>query len=289
MIRIVLIILQVLVVTLAIYLRVTDPFTGFQEHFKEVIHAILVFIIFVTGTRLIIEIMEILYRRSDPSMDPKKDNFILGLRNIYYVIVGFGLILLMLSIFGIDFNTMFTSLSIVAAAIAIVTREFIAEILSGIFLSFSRNLRIDDYVRIGEVKGKILDMGLQKITFLNDDDDIVIMPNSKVYQSDFVNYTLGNQRRMSIDFQIGFNYVDDLETLEQAMIENLKDYHQYIEEKSYNLKIVNLTKDYIDLKLQYTLKELDRDIYREIRKKAARRVLNFVKSRAKQIEAGEVN
>lgn len=284
--RLIIIAVQAVIFGLAIYLRVIEVSMKLPDYTHHLMDSILVFVIFVTGAKLVFQIMETLYRRKDPHTDPKKDNFILGLQNIYYIVVGLAFILLLIGFFGIDFKTVFTSLSIVAAAIAIVTKDFITEILSGIFLSFSKNIRIDDYVKIGDIKGKILDMGLQKITFLNDDDDILFIPNTKVYNSDIINYTQGNQRRMSIDFQIGIAYVDDIEKLEQDMVENLRAYWGYIEDNSYNLKIVDLTKDYIDLKLQYTLKKIDRNLYREIRKKTARRVLNFVKSRAQVLQAG---
>lgn len=274
------IILQILTFAGAVFLIVTNAARWFDEPWHHVITPVLLFIIFITAAKLFLEILEIVYRRRDPARDPRKDNVILGLRNVFYILVTLALLLLILSLFGIDYRTLFTTLSIVAAALAIVTKEFIADVLGGVFMSFSGNLRIDDYVKIGEVKGKILDMGLQKVTFLNDDDDITTIPNYKVYQSEIVNYTRGNQRRMSIDFQIAIQYVDDIEILEKDMIENLKDFNSYIEKGSHNLKVVHLTKDYLDLKFQYTLKNLDRNVYRDIRRRAARRVLNFVKSKA---------
>lgn len=274
--------LQFITLVGAVWLRISDHLQEYWESWYHIFAPLLTFIIFAIASKLILEMFELIYRRREPTRDPKKDNFILGLRNVYYILFAFALLLLALSLFGIDYRTLFTSLSIVAAAIAIVTREFLTDILSGIFMSFSENLRIDDYVRIGEVKGKVLDMGLQKITFLNDDDDVIYIPNYKVYSSEITNFTRGNQRRMSIDFQIAIDYVDDVENLERDMVENLKDFHKYVEKDSYNLKIVNLTKDFLDLKFQYTMKNLDRDLYRDIRRKAARRVLNFVKAKAAQ-------
>jgi MscS family membrane protein len=275
-----LILLQVLILAGAIYMSLINAAKWFELPWRNFISPVLMFIIFVTSAKLILGGLELVYRRRDPATDPKKDNIILGLRNVFYILFALAFILLVLSLFGIDYKTLFTTLSIVAAAIAIVTKEFLADVLSGVFMSFSGNLRIDDYVKIGEAKGKILDMGLQKVTFLNDDDDVTTIPNYKVYQSEIINYTLGNQRRMSIDFQIGLQNIDDIESLEEDLIENLEEYRKYIEKGSYNLKVVHLTKDYLDLKFQYTLKNLDRNIYREIRRNAARRVLNFVKSTA---------
>ena len=278
--RIFRIILQTIVLGVAVYIYIEKSLHIVNARWHDLAYAVLGFVIFVTAARLAFSLAVLYYRRRSKYLDPMKDNFILGMRNIYYVVFSIALLLLILTLFGIDYVTLFTSLSIVAAAIAIVTRDFLADVLSGIFLSFSQNMRIDDYMKIGDVKGKIVDMGLQKITFLNDDDDLIFLPNYKVYQSEMINYTQGNQRRMSIDFQIAIQAIDDVEALEADMIENLRDFSQYIENASYTLKIVHLTMDYLDLKFMYTLKEMDRDIYRDIRKRTARRALNFVKAKS---------
>ena len=44
---------------------------------------------------------------------------------------------------------------------------------------FSKELNIDDYVKIGDYKGKILDINLSKVVLQNDDDDILYLPNDK--------------------------------------------------------------------------------------------------------------
>jgi small-conductance mechanosensitive channel len=207
-------------------------------------------------------------------------NIKLGLRNIYYIFVALALIMLGLSLIGIDYKTLFTSLSIVAAAIAIVTKEFIAEILCGIIMSFSKRILINDYVRIGEMKGKILDMGLHKITFLNEDDDIIFIPNTKVYNSEIINYTQSDQRRINIDFSLIIAMVDNFEQLEQDVRVELKDIEQLIEPESFVLKITHLTKDVVELKLLFTSISARPEDVRDLRRRTTRRLLNYVKTKS---------
>ena len=103
---------------------------------------------------------------------------------------------------GIDMGKLLTSLSIFAAALAIISKEFVASIISGIIISFSNDINIDDYVKIGNNKGKILDINLAKISLLNEDDDIIFIPNDKVYMSDIINYTRRDIKKVSIDFEL---------------------------------------------------------------------------------------
>lgn len=259
----------------AVYVRIADPFLFHQSYMGNVLYTFVNFVIFVFGARLMLQMVEYYLRGRDyPSA-----NITLGLRNIYYIFVALALLMLALGLIGIDYKTLFTSLSIVAAAIAIVTKEFIAEIVCGIVMSFSKRVLINDYVKIGDMRGKILDMGLHKITFLNDDDDIIFIPNSTVYNSEIINYTQSDQRRINIDFQMVMSQVDNFEQLEQELRDVLSEFQSLIEPSSFVLKITNLTRDVVDFKLLFTSIDAEPDKIRDLRRRATRRLLNYIKSK----------
>ena len=209
----------------------------------------------------------------------KKNNVHFGIENIANFTIGAGLLIMFLSVFGINPSELITSLTIVAAAIAILTKEYIVDFLSGVYLSFSNTFEINDFVKIDVQKGKIVEIGMLKVKILNDDEDIVIIPNSKVYYSEIINYTKRDVRLMTVDFQIALKYIDNIEQLEKEIISSLVSFSDYIEPKSYNLKVVEMKMDYLELKFQYTLKLVDMDLQRKIRKKTIREVFNFISSK----------
>ena len=110
-------------------------------------------------------------------------------------------------------------------------------------------------------------------------NDIVIIPNSKVHFNEIINYTKRDMRFMTVDFQIALKYLANIEQLEKELILSLKSFSEYIEPKSYNLKVVELKMDYLELKFQYQLKLVDMDLQRKIRKKTIREVFNFISSK----------
>ena len=154
---------------------------------KPYISILITFFIFLLSLRVIVRLLSWWYRRRKNMPPDKNDNVIYGLSNLYFLLVVMVSILTVLSLMGIDYRELFTSLSIVAAAIAIISKDFITEIISGLVISFSRKLNTDDYVKIGENKGKIIDIDLYKTMLLNEDDDVIILPNSKVFSSEIIN------------------------------------------------------------------------------------------------------
>ncbi|MEE9350597.1 MAG: mechanosensitive ion channel domain-containing protein [Flavobacteriaceae bacterium] len=227
----------------------------------------------------ITKIFKFLYSKNRKLPNKFKNNVHYGIENISKLIIGVGFILTIANVFGIEAKELVTSLSIVAAAFAILFKEFIIDLVSGIYLSFSKEFEINDYVKLKNHKGNIVEIGMLKSKILNENDDLVLIPNSTIHNNEIINYTKRDIRLLNVSFQIDINFIKDIEKLEAELIDSLKHFNEYIEEDSYNLKIVELQKDYLDLKFQYRLKHFDKTLLKNIRKKTVRKVFNFIASR----------
>ncbi len=240
------------------------------------------FIVFF-GLSLVLRFLAVGYRRRKHLPFSRKDNVTTGLTNLFMMFITiFGLVSV-LGLFGIKFGQMFTSLSIVAAAIAIILKDFFADIISGIFISFSSEITIGDYVKIGELRGKIIDINIAKTELLNDDDNIVFVPNSKVFTAETINYSKKPIKKTSIDFEVAKGDFSTIEEMENNLIQLLKEYEKEIEADSYMLWVVEIHKDSLELKFQYQLLEFSRSLERRIRQKAVRHIVNNT-SRASTID-----
>ena len=270
--------LEFILLAAAIYIKYFDAKFSVVIEENNILNAVVFFLIYVLILRLCLAIVKLLYKGSKKIKGEVKhrDNILIGVTNIYRLLFSLGLIVTLFGFFGIDVPTLLTSLSIVAAAFAIISKEFINDLIVGVYNSFSKDFELDDYVKINEQKGKILEIGLLKLKLLNDDDVVVFIPNNKVYSNEIVNYTKRDIRLMSIDFQLDIKYVKNLELLEDELISSLEKYAEYIVEKSYNLKIVDMKKDFIDFKFQYTLINMDRDLQLNIRKQTVRQVFSYI-------------
>lgn len=261
-----------------VYLKVFNDISSKVIYEYYQLQSILAFIIFYITVNLFSNTAKYLYSKKNKIEKGKKNNVHFGIENIANFTIGTGILVTFLSVFGVNPYEIITSLTIVAAAIAILTKEFIVDFLSGIYLSFSNTFEINDYVKIDNQKGKIVEINMLKVKILNDDDDSVIIPNSKVHFHEIINYTKRDVRLMTVDFQISLVYLNNIEQLEKEIILSLVSFNEYIEPKSYNLKVIEMKKDYLELKFQYTLKLVDMDLQRKIRKKTIREVFNFISS-----------
>lgn len=211
----------------------------------------------------------------------RDDNFIIGVGHIYSLLLVIGLAVGLLSLFRIDVRQLFTSLSIIFAGIAILTREYVSNMINGMILTFSGHLSIGDSIRIGQHKGKVVDITLQNIHLVNDDDDVIYIPNSMLLTSEVVNYTKREVKRTSIDFEIDFRHLKTVEELEAALIDALTPFHDLIKSDSYYLRVAEVKKDSVAMKFQYILKKPNKGLERKIRRRTTRRLVEIISEREK--------
>jgi len=271
--------LNVLLLVIILYLKYFNAITSkiIFEYYQ--FQTIMAFLIFYIAINITANVIKYFYSKKNKIKKGKKNNVHFGIENIANFTIGIGLLLTIISLFGVNPKELITSLTIVAAALAILSKEYIIDFLSGIYLSFSNTFEINDYVKIDNQKGKVVEINMLKVKILNDDDDTVIIPNSKVHYNEIINYTKRDARLMTVDFQIALKYISNIEELEKEIILSLEGFSDYIEPQSYNLRVVEMKMDYLEVKFQYTLISVDMDLQRKIRKKTIREVFNFISSK----------
>lgn len=217
-----------------------------------------------------------IYMRKHHMMQDSKDNFIIGINRITSILSFFVFIISCFLFFDVNVKDLFTSISIVAAAIALISKDYVANMINGMIIMFSNQLSLNDYIKIGEHKGKIVDITLINIHLVNDDEDLIFVPNTVVLSSNVVNYTKRRIKKITIDFELHENKLDELGKLEDFLKKGLKEYQGYIKRDSYNLRVVQVAKDAISLKFQFVLLKLNKEIEREIRKKIFHLIVSFI-------------
>ena len=213
-----------------------------------------------------------------------EDNFIIGVSHIYSLLLVVGLVVGLLSLFRINARELFTSLSIIFAGLAILTKDYISNMINGMIITFSGQLSIGDNVSIGQHRGKITDITLQNIHLLNDDDDVIYIPNNVMLNMEVVNYTKREVKRTSIDFEIDLKHLITVEELERNLVEVLKPFHDLIKPDSYYLRVFEVRKDNVAMKFQYILKEPNKELERQIRRRAIRRLVEIISEREKIVD-----
>ncbi len=237
-------------------------------------------VITVLITDIIHQIVVLFYRSE---LVGKRDNFLYGIRHIKTVLFSLYAGLLLLAVLDISLEKALTTLSLLAAAIVLIAKDYISNFINGMYMTFARVVNIGDEVSIGLHKGKIQDITLSSVHIINEDDDLIYIPNSVVFSSDIVNYTRREIKKTSLDFEIDILAINDVVALESEIIEGMNEFQSNIKPGSYNLKVFAVTSELVKFKFQYLVNEgTDKDLERIIKRRTIRHIVKLVNERTER-------
>lgn len=225
---------------------------------------------FFLGANLVISLAWLLilswYTRRNRSKPIEKDNFILGINRISSVLNTLFLLLAITFFFGVNPLQFITSITIVAAAIALLTKDYITNMINGLIIMFSDQLSLGDHVRIGDYKGKVMDITLINVVLQNEDDDIVIIPNSVVFTSIVLNQSKQNIKKLTLEFELDHKHPFTIRGLEERLRNSVEEYSRSFTPGSFSLKTIEIKKDFVQFKVQLLMPLANKETERQIRR-----------------------
>lgn len=115
--------------------------------------------------------------------------------------------LVALSVFGIDVGPMLAGLGIAGFVLGFALQDTLSNFASGLMIMFYRPFDVGDVVTAAGVQGKVESMSLVSTMITTFDNQILIVPNNKVWGEVINNVTAQDTRRVDLVFGIG--YPDD--------------------------------------------------------------------------------
>ncbi|MBR9774225.1 MAG: mechanosensitive ion channel [Cytophagales bacterium] len=194
------------------------------------------------------------------------NNFVLGINRIAHLLNVIILLIALMIFFEIDPKEFLSSITIVAAAIALLSRDYIINMLNGLIIMFSDQITLGDYIRVGEHQGRIKDITLLNVVLLNEDHDLVMIPNSLMLTANVVNYSRQNIRKLTFDFETTNHSSLDVDEMEKKLKLIIEPYNKEVLSESLSLKTISILKDIVKMKLQVQLSNPSKETERKIRR-----------------------
>ena len=258
-----------LVYAILLYLNINQPEFYKFDPWGRLAKALLLF----TGASLTISVVRLvmisLYIRRHKLKRNIQDNFILGINRIVSVLNTVFIIIALMIFMGLDPINFLTSITIVAAAIAITFKDYITNMINGLIIMFSDRLSLGDHIKVLDQEGKILDITLTNIILQNEDNDMVLIPNSVIFNSITVNQSKQNIKKLTVEFELDLNHGYTPASLEKHLLQMLDPYKEHIMHEGFSVKTLEIKKESARFKIQILLKYHDR-----VKERAIRRTLN---------------
>lgn len=247
--------LILLIVLEVLYATNTDATRFLENHpiltdlVKALIFLISANLIFSLGRIITLKIY--LRQREETKVLP---NFMLGINRIAFLFNLFALLVALMLAFGIRPFEFLTSITIVAAALALLTKDYITNIVNGLIMMFSDQLEIGDKIQIGRHTGFIRDITLINLVLKNDAGEIILIPNIMALGSDVVNFSKNNTHQVIFDAEITLKNEVHLNQLEASLQPILEGYPEVIIKEGAQLNILERKPESLLIRYQFPIK-----------------------------------
>lgn len=106
--------------------------------------------------------------------------------------------------FGVQTASLIAVLGAAGLAIGLALQGTLSNIAAGVMMLILRPFNVGDYIDFDGTGGTVKSLGLFGTELATPDNVYIFAPNSKVWSATLFNYSRNTQRRMDIDFGIGY-------------------------------------------------------------------------------------
>jgi small-conductance mechanosensitive channel len=175
--------------------------------------------------------------------------------NLIIILIIIGGSFVILKIWTIDLSPLLTSAGLLTAVGAIAARDALSDFLGGITIFLDKSYHIGDYIVLstGE-RGEVVNIGIRSTRIRTRDDVHIAVPNSMMIGAKLINET-SHLPQYRVRCPVGISYICDLQEVENALLDSLKDNPFVLDEPKPRVRCRNFGEYAVELELLVWIKD----------------------------------
>ncbi|WP_412104861.1 mechanosensitive ion channel domain-containing protein [Vibrio mediterranei] len=227
---------------------------------------VFIFILILFATRAVVKLVRKIVTKAVHNKNLKlshlMQNFFVSMSGNIVWIIG---IMVGLSQIGLNLAPILTGFGIAGVIIGFALQDTLSNFAAGMMLLIYRPFDVGDFVFAGGVDGKVSHMSLVNTTIRTFDNQIIIVPNSKIWGDVIKNVT--HERTRRVDMVFGIGYGDDLLKAESVLHEIIEAHPAVLKSPEPNIRVHTLNTSSVDFIVRPWVKTDDYwDVYWDVTK-----------------------
>lgn len=239
------------------------------ENIKFSIYDLIIVLLILYGTKVLIQfIKHFLENQFKDAIDRKTGRSVYHISKYSVWIIAISIVL---QTIGLDFKIILAGSAALLVGIGLGLQQIFNDMISGIFILFEGNLKIDDVVELeNNTIGKVKEIGIRTSKIVTRDNIIMIIPNSQFVSSRVINWShIDNKTRIRID--VGVSYDSDVEEVKRVLLECATEHNKVVK----NPKPTVVLKEFGDSSVNFELMVWTTDLFRAYITKSDLRFIIF--------------
>jgi len=171
---------------------------------------------------------------------------------------------------GIEVAPLLAGLGIAGFVVGFALQDTLSNFASGMMILVYRPFDVGDVIEAGGVSGKVDQMNLVSTMVLTFDNQLLVVPNSKIWGDVIRNVTHRDKRRVDLTFGIG--YSDDIPTAERILTEIVAAHDKVLDDPEPVIRLHELGESSVNFIVRPWSKTSDYwDVYWDVTREVKRR------------------
>ncbi|MEE4271520.1 MAG: mechanosensitive ion channel family protein, partial [Thermoanaerobaculales bacterium] len=156
---------------------------------------------------------------------------------VYWLTIAVGL-MIVLAALGVDITPLFALVGGASFIIAFALQETLGNLAAGLMIMINRPFDEGDYVQVAGLGGTVKHVSVVSTTVTTPDNQVIVIPNSKVWGDVITNVTASDTRRVDLVFGIG--YGDSIEAAQKVLEELVANHPLVLEDPAPVIRVNEL-------------------------------------------------
>lgn len=163
---------------------------------------------------------------------------------VYWITIAVGL-MVVLSAVGVDISPIFALVGGASFIIAFAMQETLGNLAAGLMIMLNRPFDEGDYITAAGTSGTVNAVSVVSTTITTPDNQVIVIPNSKVWGDVITNATASELRR--VDLVFGIDYSDDEEKAINVILDVAGQDDRVLSEPAPWVRVTNLGESSVDI------------------------------------------
>lgn len=178
------------------------------------------------------------------------------IENAVKVILWMVLLIVILANMGINVSGLVAGLGIMGFIIGFALKDTLGNLASGVFILFYKPFGVNDFVKVGGIKGTVLRIGIAACEFKSPDGVKITIPNNKIW-GDVIENLTGNKVRKMYNLEVGISYNSDIDKSINIIKDILKKDKRVLKDPEPQIAVKSLGDNSVNIIVRPSMKKED--------------------------------
>lgn len=217
------------------------------------LHIIIAIIIYLIGRKLMKIILNLLHKSFQRSN--MEEGVVEFLTSILKFALYFVLILAICQFLGFATSSIIALLGSAGLAVGLALQGSLANFAGGVLILLSKPFVVGDYIIVGDKEGKVISIDIIYTKLQMVDNKIVIMPNGTLADSNIINVT--DQEKRRIDITVGVDYSENIKKVRDILAAIIQEQKEILSDEPVDIVVGELNASSVDMLIHVWVRKED--------------------------------